>query len=177
MRKTSHDPSVCNTDINTWEPNPFGKTTLCSQKLVKLVPQVHKHSQDEARELSTERQHSEWGYGWGTGKLSLEEIKLKGSRNEHLRMTSGRLPSQAACHAAFLWVTLLWFESHHAVQNHRRGSRPSMWSCVKKKFKICLTAPIPKGRNDFSICTSAQGISSTPPHLAPFCAVSPPPTS
>lgn len=57
MRKTSHDPRVCNTDINTWEPNPFGKTTLCSQKLVKLVPQVHKHSQDEARELSTERQH------------------------------------------------------------------------------------------------------------------------
>lgn len=25
-KKKSHDPDVCNTDIDTWEPNPFSKT-------------------------------------------------------------------------------------------------------------------------------------------------------
>lgn len=68
--------TTCNTDINTWEPNPFGTLALCSQKLVKLVPLVHKcRGGDAARAQNTEKRH-QGKVGLWTGHQQINRKKL-----------------------------------------------------------------------------------------------------
>jgi len=73
--KTLHDPATCNTNIDTWEPNTFGTSTLrSSREPVKLVPRVHK-----PRRCSQSSEH--WERHRGKARLGMGHQQIKPGRN------------------------------------------------------------------------------------------------
>lgn len=131
---TTYDPTTCNTDISMWEPNPFGTSALCSQKLVKLVPRVHKCSRgDAARAGNTEKWH-QGKVGLWTGHQQIKPGRNLIERKQECAVIDditapvvNSLPQEGSQPSAivFLQVSLLHFRNAHPVQNQRKGSESS----------------------------------------------------